>query len=205
MVRVGTPSDGSKPAGPYAAYQGPPSEFNTNLRKISAVALAVLLYSAAIPFNPAGWFFAVEGAFFVDALCSGIILLCACYFQWRIAGLTHALAISVPSPGGSTIRGGRIERGGSSTIFIWQSSNYWPYAVCEAVLLSLAEFGHSELLRRSIVIGVVSALWVLGWHATPRAYKTWAWEHIKSMWFWMILSELLKVGRPTVGRRARRF
>ncbi|KAK9772332.1 hypothetical protein SCAR479_11032 [Seiridium cardinale] len=205
MVRVDTSSSSPKPSGPYTAYYGPPSEINMTLRKASAVGLAILLYSAAIPFSPIGWFFHMDGAFFVDALCAGVVLLCACYFQWRLANLTHALAISIPNPGGSTIRNGRIEQGGSNTIFIWQSSNYWPYAVCEALLLGLAEFGPSEMLRRSIVIGVVAGLWVLGWHATPAAYKRWAWEHIKAFWFWMILSELLQVGRPSVGRRARRF
>ncbi|ETS78988.1 hypothetical protein PFICI_08841 [Pestalotiopsis fici W106-1] len=196
------------PKAPYTTYHGPPSEFDRTLRKASAVALAILLYSAAIPFHPVSWFLNVNGAFFVDSLCAGIVLLCACYFQWRIAGLGHALAITLPvGSSGPQIRNGRIDRDApaSSTVFIWQSAHYWPYAICEAVLLGLAEFGPSEYLRRSVVIGVIAGLWLVGWHATPRSYKQWAWGHIKSLWFWMILNELLSVGRPSVGRRARRY
>jgi hypothetical protein len=206
MARVDTEPDGStaRPSGPYNAYRGPPNELNMNLRRVSAVALAILLYSAAMPFNPVGWFIAAEGAFFIDKLCAGVILLCACYFQWRISGLTHALAISLPTGSGTTIRNGRVEQRGD-VIFLWQTSNYWPYAICETVLLCLAEFGPSEILRRSIVIGVVAGLWIVGWHATPPSLKRWAWGHIKALWFWIILSELLSVGRPSVGRRARRY
>lgn len=174
------------------------------LRRVSAVGLAILLYSAAIPFTPVTWFFPAEGAFFLDMACAGIILVCACYFQWRISGLTAALALSIPGAGGQSIRNGRMERNGDM-VFLWQTSNYWPFAICEAVLLALAEFGPSEMLRRSLVVGVIAGLWVLGWHATPGETKRWAWEHIKNMWFWMILSELLSVGRPSMNRRRRNF
>jgi hypothetical protein len=206
MVQADTSSAGGTR---YKAYNGPPSENNMMARKVSALALAVLLYSAAVPFHPVGWFFNIEGAFFVDRMAAGIILLCACYFQWRIASLTHALAIPLPnlSGGGPTIRNGRVGGGssGGADIFLYTTNNYWPYAACEALLLGLAEFGPSEYLRRGVVMGIVAGLWILGWHATPAALKRWAWEHIKAWWFWIILSELLNVGRPTMARRARRF
>lgn len=203
MVRVETASEGRY------KYGGPPSESNMVARKASAIALAVLLYSAATPFSPVGWFLNVNGAFFIDYMCAGIILLSSCYFQWRIAGLTHALVIPIPNLGGGspTIRNGHVSAGSSAgnDIFLFQTSNYWPYAACEALLLGLAEFGPSEYLRRSVVLGVCAGLWILGWHATPAATKRWAWGHIKALWFWMILQELLNVGRPSVARRGRRF
>lgn len=195
-------------AGPsYYTYYGPPSETDKSLRKASAVALAVLLYSAAIPFHPVGWLLNMNGAFLADSLCAGIVLLCACYFQWRIAGLGHPLDVSLPvGGGGTTIRNGRIESApASTTVFVWLPGHYWPVAVCEAVLLGLAEFGPSEILRRSVVVGVVAGLWLVGWHATPRSYKQWAWGHIKALWFWMVLDQLLNVGRPSMARRQRRY
>ncbi|KAI1501833.1 hypothetical protein F5X99DRAFT_381150 [Biscogniauxia marginata] len=197
------PPGGPKPSGPYEAYRGSPNQFNMGARRFSSIPLMILLYSAAVPFTPVAWLFPADGSFLVDRLCAGIIVLCACYFQWRISGLNHAIAISLPSPGHQTIRNGRMDRGGDIA-FVWQTSDYWPYVICETLLLGLAEFGPSEMLRRAIVTVVLAALWLLGWHATPRSYKMWAWEHIKAFWFWIILSELLNVGRGNV-RRPRRF
>ncbi|KAI0479431.1 hypothetical protein GGR56DRAFT_634974 [Xylariaceae sp. FL0804] len=210
------------PSRAYETYRGghhPPGRYNLGARQFSSVPLMVLLYSAAMPFTPVAWLFPVDGAFFVDRMCAGVVLLCACYFQYAIAGLDRAVAVSLAIPGlpsGSggrpTIRNGHMQSGGgggggvlADLSFVWQTSNYWPYAACEAVLLALAEFGPSETLRRSVVCGVLAGLWLVGFHATPRAYRVWAWEHIKAWWFWIILSELLNVGRPNVARRGRRF
>ncbi|KAI0602466.1 hypothetical protein F4775DRAFT_244384 [Biscogniauxia sp. FL1348] len=198
------PPCGPPPSGPSEPLRGGPNQFNMGARRFSSIPLIILLYSAAVPFTPMAWIFPADGSFLIDRLCAGLILLCACYFQWRISGLNHAIAISLPSPGHQTIRNGRMERGGGDIAFVWQTSNYWPYAACEAILLGLAEFGPSEMMRRAIVTVVLAALWLLGWHATPRSYKIWAWEHIKAFWFWIVLSELLNVGRGNV-RRARRF
>ncbi|CAJ2512061.1 Uu.00g076860.m01.CDS01 [Anthostomella pinea] len=200
------PSGAPKPSGPYEPYRGPPNQFNMGARRFSSIPLMVLLYSAAMPFTPVGWLFPVEGAFIVDRLCAGLIVLCACWFQWQISGLNHAITITIPGPSRQTIRSGRMDRsGGGGMMFIWQTSNYWPYAACETLLLVLAEFGPSEILRRSIVCGVLAGLWIVGFNATPRSYRIWAWEQIKALWFWIVLRELLDVGRANVARRSRRY
>ena len=49
----------------------------------------------------------------------------------------------------------------------------WHFAVCEAALLVLAEWGPSEMLRRVLISGVIGFLWVVGFAATPESYKRW--------------------------------
>ena len=75
-------------------------------------------------------------------------------------------------------------------------------------MLVLAEWGPSEMLRRSLVSGVVAFLWVVGFAATPERYKRWAMAHIKAYLFVMVLDELRRVawsavGSNSNGRRAR--
>ncbi|KAI1340048.1 hypothetical protein F5Y15DRAFT_62579 [Xylariaceae sp. FL0016] len=194
---------GPPPSGAYTAYSGPPNKYNLGFRRFSSIPIIVLLYSAAMPFSPLGWFVSLEGAFLLDTLLAGVILLCGCFFQWQIAGLNSPLAISFSGPSRQTIRNGRMEAARGEMGFVWQTSNYWPYAICETMLLCLAEWGPSETLRRSIVCGILVGLWVVGWHATPQSDRRWAFEHIKAWWFWIILSELLHTGHTHRGRRAR--
>ncbi|KAH8646292.1 hypothetical protein BX600DRAFT_477454 [Xylariales sp. PMI_506] len=186
------------------SYRGPPSVVT---RRVSSVLLIILLYTAASPFSPLSWLMQIDGSFLFDRLFAGIILLSACYFQWAIASLTASVVVSLPSVGSTTtIRNGRVEQGPSSvSLFLWRTSNYWPCAACEALLLIIAEWGPSELLRRSIVGGVVAGLWVLGFSATPQAYKRWAWEHIKTYLFVLLLDEIRNTGRfaGAGGRRGR--
>jgi hypothetical protein len=195
----------SKPAGDTSwNYRGPPSGPNITLRRISAVAIAILLYSAAVPFTPFSWLFPAAGASLLDTFCAGIILLCACWFQWQISGLKNNLAIYIPGPGSETIRNGRIERV-SDVAFVWETNNYWPYIACEALLLVFAEFGANELLRRIIVSGILAGVWLVGFHATPRSTRMWAWGHIKDIWFWMVIRELFNAGPSSGTRRRRRY
>lgn len=173
------------------------------LRRISAIPLAILLYSAATPFTPFSWLFPAAGSDLFDLFCASIILFCACWFQWQISGLNHNIAIYIPGTGSETIRNGRIEQT-ADVGFVWQTTNYWPYMACEALLLVFAEFGASELLRRIIVSGILAVLWLVGFHATPRSTRMWAWGHIKDIWFWMVIRELFGAGVRSDVRRRRR-
>ncbi|OLN83753.1 hypothetical protein CCHL11_08741 [Colletotrichum chlorophyti] len=203
----GTPYTGPPPAprsAPYTAWSSPPGKASILTRQLAALPLIALLYTAATPFTPVVWVLNIDGSSLFDRLFAGIIMLSACYFQWRIAGLTSPLAVFLPGPSGTAIRNGRIERD-SGMGFVWHPSNYWPCVVCEAMLLGVAEFGPSELLRRSIVCGVIAGLWVVGWSATPQSTKQWAYDHIKSWLFWMVLDELMRVGSRSHGGRRRRY
>ncbi|KAK3941425.1 hypothetical protein QBC46DRAFT_102067 [Diplogelasinospora grovesii] len=196
MVKVDTTTPRS--------YSGPPSASAILTRQFSSLLLIVLLYTAATPFQPFSWLVQVPGGFLFDTLLAGIILFCAFYFQWQIASLTASVVVSIPAMGGTAVRNGRLEPRTSNPIWLWRTADYWPFAVAEALALAMAEWGPSELLRRGIVVAVVAGLWVLGWSATPRSYKTWAWEHIKVYLFLLILDEIRRVGWGYAGGNARR-
>lgn len=207
----GTPDDGPSFKGPppapssapYTAYYGPPGELNVLTRQLVCLPVTALLYTAAIPFTPVVWVMDIEGATLFDRLFAGIIVLSACYFQWRIAGLKAPLAVFLPGASSTTIRNGRIGRN-SSMGFVWHPSNYWPYVICEAMLLGVAEFGPSELLRRGIVCAVIAGLWLVGWHATPESTRKWAYDQIKAWVFWILLDEFLRIGARSHSSRRRR-
>ncbi len=97
--------------------------------------------------------------------------------------------VQVPSPG--------IEVG------VWRTGEYWFWAAGEAGLLLAAEFCGIEGVRQVVVCGVVVALWVVGWAATPVGVKRWAWERVKVYLFWLVLDSLRNVGVGGVmgGRR----
>ncbi|KAK2015517.1 hypothetical protein LZ32DRAFT_602164 [Colletotrichum eremochloae] len=208
-TRARSTTKGSAPQpAPYntAARPGPPGKANILARQLAALPLIALLYTAAVPFTPVAWVLHVGGSSLFDRLFAGIIVLAACYFQWRVAGLTTPLAVFLPGAGdggGSTVRNGRIEQVPSPG-FVWNPDHYWPYAICEAVLLCVAEFGGNELLRRCIVCGVLGGLWLVGYHATPESTRRWAYENIKGWLFWMMLDEMMRVGGRSYGARRRR-
>jgi hypothetical protein len=192
-----------------------PSASAIQLRRISSFPIIILLYTAAMPFTPVAWIVGnIEGAFFIDGLVAGIVLLCAVYFQFALSGLSYPVTIAIPNPlaSGSDnyISNGRM--GGSRTktesnselIFHYHPSNYWVYMAAEVGLLLLAEFGYMEKLRQLIVVLVVAGLWAVGWMITPRSRKEWAWSHIKAFWFFLVLDSLRNIGYGGGGRQRRR-
>ncbi|KAH7313548.1 hypothetical protein B0I35DRAFT_435425 [Stachybotrys elegans] len=192
---------------PTRAWSSPPGRNDILARQLAAILTIILLCTAAIPFTPVVWLLDIHGSSVFDRLFAGLALLAACYFQWTIAGLTRPLAVFVPSSsssGGSTIRNGRIERD-APVGFVWHPSNYWPFLISEAILLGVAEFGNSELIRRCTVCGVVIGLWVVGYGAVPMSTKRWAYQNIKGWLFFMVLDELRRVGTGSVSSRRRRF
>ncbi|KAK1585863.1 uncharacterized protein LY79DRAFT_518004 [Colletotrichum navitas] len=200
------PSSAPQPASyNTAARSGPPGKADILARQLAALPLIALLYTAAVPFTPAAWLLHVGGSSLFDRLFAGIVVLAACYFQWRVAGLTAPLAVFLPGVdgGSSTVRNGRLEQAPGPG-FVWQPDHYWPYAICETALLCIAEFGGNELLRRCIVCGVLGGLWLVGYHATPESTRRWAYENIKGWLFWMVLDEMMRVGGRSYNARRRR-
>ncbi|KAF6831954.1 hypothetical protein CPLU01_06471 [Colletotrichum plurivorum] len=190
---------------PQTTWNAPPSRNNILTRQLVSLPLIALLYTAATPFTPVVWLLNLEGGSFFDRLFAGITMLSACYFQWQIASLTRPLAVVLPGSSRTVIRDGRVVENGGVAGFVWHPSNYWPYVICEAMLLGLAEFGPSEMLRRGIVCGVVAGLWAVGYSATPESTKRWAYEHLKAWMFWMVLDELMRVGGRSYSGRRRRY
>ncbi|KAK3394953.1 hypothetical protein B0H63DRAFT_62772 [Podospora didyma] len=178
---------------------GTPSSASIAARQFSSILLIALLYTAATPFSPFSWLLgpvANSGSYLFDRLLAGILLFCAFYFQWRLASLRRNLVIVLPLPGGETtrVRNGRLETVADPQIWLWQTKDYWHFALSEAAALLLAEFVAGEMIRRVIVSAVLLGVWVLGWSATPVSYKRWAWEHIKAYLFVLVLDEVRRIG-----------
>ncbi|KAF2728637.1 hypothetical protein EJ04DRAFT_389540, partial [Polyplosphaeria fusca] len=180
-------------------------------RQFSSLPLIILLWTAASPFTPISWLlFSLEGAYLFDRFVAGILLLCACYFQFSLAGLTHPVVLTLPNPmqrSEGYVQNGRIgkEKGnGGEVALVYQPRDYWTYVVAEAAVLAGAEWGGSEIARRAVVLGVVGALWVVGWAVTPEATKRWAWGHVKAIWFVVVVDLVREVGFSRGGGRRRR-
>ncbi|KAM7220373.1 hypothetical protein V8F06_004152 [Rhypophila decipiens] len=209
----------SPPAQPYSSSRTSTGGATPTIltRQLSSIALIILLYTAGMPFEPFGWTLGrLAGTYLFDRVFGGILLFCCFYFQYRIASLRASVIVSVPalvSPSsGSRIQNGRVVKDestlSSTPVWVYRTSTYWHLAFSEGALLLLAEFGPSEILRRVIVVGIVSGLWLVGFAATPESYKRWAWGHIKAYLFFIILDEIRRVafsaiGANSGGRRAR--
>jgi hypothetical protein len=180
---------------------------STIFRKVSSVAMIILLYTAATPFSPFAWLsYELEGSFLLDRLLAGVFLFAAIYFQWRIGAQTTPVAVCLPTGSRQSIRNGRIEttNGGGELVFIYKPVDYWKYIGIEAVMLGVAEFADREIWRRGLVSAVIAALWSVGWFVTPQRVKMDAWEYLKVMWFWIALDEIMRVGMGGRGGVRRR-
>lgn len=214
----------------YDSYRRPtqggstdyPRTANTSIPKVSSnvlprqllsIPLIILLWTAALPFTPIAWLVGrIDGAFLIDRFIAGTILLCALYFQFSFSSLTHPVAVALPNPlvqgSDSYISNGKIHtRAAPNTrngeiVFYYHPQSYFLYVGIEAGLLMVAEFSGFELLRRAIVLGIVGALWAIGWVITPRSTKAWAWSHVKALWFFIVLDLIRDVGFGG-GRRRR--
>lgn len=169
-------------------------------RQILSIPMIALLFTAAMPFSPMTWVLGSwEGAYLIDRLITGPLLLCACYFQWKLSSVTFPVIITIQNPAAQQsnayVRNGRVGQSNSAGIeFLYNPSNYYLYMSMEVGLLLFAEYAGFEYLRRAIVICVVGALWAVGWTITPRQTKAWAWEHIKSIWFFLALDLARDIG-----------
>lgn len=173
------------------------------LRKVSSVAMIILLYTAATPFSPFAWITSgVEGSLLLDRFLAGVLLLGAVYFQWRIAAQAFNVAISLPTGSRQVVRNGRIETtsGGGELVFIYKPADYWKYMALEAAVLGGVEYANREIWRRCIVSGVIAALWGVGWHVTPQSVKNTAWDYLKWLWFCIAVDEVRRVGMGGGGR-----
>jgi len=194
MVKRAEPQD-AKPSGYIQS---------TALRKLSAVGMIILLYTAATPFSPVAWLTSgFEGSYFLDRLVAGAILIAALYFQWQVAGQISPVAIYIPTGSRTTISNGNISVTGGDLVWMYKPSEYWIYAAAEAAMLAVAEFGGMENLRRALVSMVILGLWAIGWFVTPERIKREGWEYLKRIWFWIALDEVMRVGSRGAGRRRR--
>jgi hypothetical protein len=178
------------------------SRMDMRLRRFSALILIITLYTVATAdihgFAPATWASRTSGAGFLDAFFAPVILLAACFFQWRVSGVTSAVIIS----------------DFDGAVIIYAPRDYWKWAVGEFALLIGTKMLWLLLMVQSIpavqgiawliyiadkiaVLVVVAVLWKVGWETTPQAWKREAWEYLKIWWLTMVFDE----GRRVVRRR----
>lgn len=174
-------------------------------RKCSAVALILLLYTAATPFSPIAWLTSsIEGSLFLDRLLAGALLVAAMYFQWRIAVQTYPVAITLPTGNRRMVQNGKLVQTNGDVIWVYEPSKYWKYVIIEGLGLMAGEWAGVEVIRRGVVSGVIGALWTVGWSVTPESTKREGWKYLKRFWFWIALDEIMRVGSGRGGIRRRR-
>lgn len=94
------------------------------LRKVSAVAMIIFPYTAAIPFSPIGWAIGAEGAFLLDCFLAGRNVL-SMHFQWRIAEQTNPVAAYIPTNSGSYTSNGVMQNAGREIVWLYRPTGYW--------------------------------------------------------------------------------
>ncbi|KAK3324075.1 hypothetical protein B0T19DRAFT_443513 [Cercophora scortea] len=199
---------------------GPLSNSDLKLRKGYSLLLSILLLNLAIPFTPLSWVLPLgAGTELADALVANLALACACFFHFRIASLDDVITVTFPSistsfgdsrgRGRTVIRNGYVVsadalrgRGG----WVWMPEYFWGVAGVETgVLVVMAWYRHGngtglesiamfEMARRCVVVAVVAAAWYVGWSATPRADRMWAWGYVKEFWVWQVASRIFRGG-----------
>ncbi len=167
------------------AWGALPSRTEMGLRRISSVALLAGFLTIALPFTPFSWLLpGVDGPDLLDQFLSWPLVLGALFFQWRMAGVIGTITIQI-----------------ADFVALYHHAMYWKVAGLEAVLIVAVNVGKHEIWRRLVASGIVAGLWVIGWACTPLRYKLEAWEHLKSIWTWMVFGLCMTGGRARRGRR----
>ncbi|KAH8893441.1 hypothetical protein GQ53DRAFT_114448 [Thozetella sp. PMI_491] len=191
------PDDGSDPGS--FSFPQPLSSADRTLRRISAICAAVVLVSlAGVPFTPLAWVIPIQGAQIVDWFVSDFVLAAACYFHYRVASLTDAVVVEFPlgDPTRTVIRNGRVQRHTLVPSWTWRPEYWWRFVLGELLLLGYLLFSVDTwvYVARFAAVATVVGSWYVGWSATPQAYKSWAWGHVKDFWFWMAASRIFRGG-----------
>lgn len=202
-----------------AARGAPPAAQPPNLllRRAAAVTLGILLFFTANPFTPVSWLTqhdwttVLDGPRLIDRVLSPVLLMGAGILHWYIASATQPtpLTITVPNPGGDVrIRDGQAEMPQSDVVLgVWLPGYFWPAAALEAALLWALSAGGlvvSEFMRRSVLVGIISSVWVVGWSAMPWYRKQQAWALIKDYVVRLVLMEVAEMAFGGGRRRQRR-
>lgn len=204
-------------AGNHGDRGGPPPAPNLLPRRVAAVVLGILLFSAGNPFTPVSWLTQpdyitiLDGPRLVDRVLSPVLLTGAAILHWYIASIAHPLplTISVPSPASDVqMRNGQAPIINNDILLgLWLPSYFWPAMAGEAAMLWALEYGGfvaSEFVRRSVIAGIIFSAWLVGWNAMPWYRKQQAWALIKDYVVRLILMEMVDMAFGGGRRRQRR-
>lgn len=198
---------------PAPAAAGPPSLLP---RRIAGVALGLLLYSSATDFTPVSWFIQsdfttmIDGPSIIDRVTTPVILIGAAIMHWYIASQITPLplTITVPDPTAQPRAGGPQEVPTRTVVLgMWLPEYFWGWVALEGALLWGLRFSDlvvGELARRSILVGLIVSVWVLGWNAMPWYRKEQAWGLMKDYVVRLVLMEMAEMAFGGGRRRRRR-
>lgn len=198
--------------------QPPPAQPpNLLSRRIAAIVLGILLFSAGNPFTPVSWLTQpdyityLDGPRLVDRVLSPVLLTGAAILHWYIASITQPLplTLTVPSPASEVqIRNGQAQIIQNDVVLgLWLPSYFWPAMAGEAAILWALEWGGvvaNEFVRRSTIAGIIFGAWLVGWNAMPWYRKQQAWALIKDYVVRLILMEMVDMAFGGGRRRQRR-
>ncbi|MGI4812903.1 MAG: hypothetical protein ACRYGG_06155 [Janthinobacterium lividum] len=176
MVRGATPYNTPK-------YSAVVSNNELLLRRISSIALMGGLLTTLIPFSPFSWLLPLDGVDLLDRFLAPPLLLGALFFQWQIAGNVVPVVIQL-----------------ADFVVMYRQTMYWRLASAELALCVAVGVVKVEIVRRVVAMGLLGALWAVGFAATPARYKREAWEHLRYIWTFMAFNE----ARMMVGGRGNR-
>lgn len=190
---------------------------NILLRRIVAVALGIFFFSAANPFTPVSWLTQSEwvtlldGPRLVDRVLSPVLLAGAAILHWYIASVQQPLplTITIPNPDGNVqIQNGRAQAVHNDIVLgLWLPTYFWPAMVAEAAILWGMEYGNfaiNEIMKRSVLVGIMLSIWIIGWNAMPWYRKQQAWALMKDYVIRLILMEMVDMAFGGGRRRQRR-
>lgn len=200
------PNAAARPAAPR-----PPSLLP---RRIAGIALGLLLYSSATDFTPVSWFIqsdwttALDGPSIIDRVLTPIILIGAALLHWYIASAVAPLplTLTVPDPNGDF---GPQQQVPTRTLVLglWLPEYFWGWVALEGALLwglRFSDYVVGELARRSLLVGILVGVWVLGWNAMPWYRKEQAWGLMKDYVVRLVLMEMAEMAFGGGRRRGRR-
>ncbi|KAF2649051.1 hypothetical protein K491DRAFT_735752 [Lophiostoma macrostomum CBS 122681] len=140
---------------------------------------AIILYTAAVPFTPICWMLgSLPGTLLIDTFIAGIVLLCALYFQWKIATLQRSVLIVLANPlaeaqSETYVRNGRVgSRPEKAEVVFWyRVERYW---VSAAVWCSVRGFrcaiSSNNLVKLVDRVNIVSSMRSLHRPVCPLEY-----------------------------------
>lgn len=210
-------------ARPTNAPPLPPGPTDILLRRISAVALGIYLYTTASPFAPVSWatqpdyITYLDGPRLVDRVLSPVLLVGAAVLHWYIASQRDPLPVVLSLPTGVVQQQPQQQQPNVTTtdlvLGLWVPAYYWAFAAAEAaVLWGLVAGGGGGggggglWAGRLAVVGIVGTCWVVGWSALPWYRKEQAWALIKDYVIRLIIMEMIDsaFGGGSNRRRRRR-
>ncbi|KAJ4388057.1 hypothetical protein N0V93_008662 [Gnomoniopsis smithogilvyi] len=197
------------------AHRPAPQAPNLFARRAASVFMGFLFLFHMSSFAPVSWIIQpdwkteLDGEHFVDRIISPIIGLGAIILHWYIAEAVEPflLTVSVPKIGGDVqVQNGQLQMAHLTfPLGLWEPSYFWPAVVLEVAMMwavwPVSGMIVSELVRRSVLVGIFGSVWFVGWNSLPYYRKEFLYRLMKEYFIQLVISEMIN---SAFGRRQRR-